>query len=350
MPEDAQIAVPSPAPTEVVETAPVAEVAAPEPKDLSELTDAERDKFMLDGTLPPKTPAPAASKEAEGDAKAEKADTKPPAEAAAATKAENQARYKELLAGRAQERAERTKAQAEAAQLRQKIAEIEGQSKVQPVKAAPETSNLPQEPRRGDYETLEEYEQAWREHPAKVVQALLAAERAAERERTESEKRAAENADILSGWESRTADAIEAAEDPKAYETAIAEAAEVIQNHPGIARYIMKNAYGPQMAAKLGQDPKALRALTRIIDPVDLADALADLKNEVRTASPKPAAPVAQPIPIRQTTPSKASPPPAQLSTANSAPADEAMAALESGDVGKYMAIMNARDLKAKRG
>lgn len=348
MPEDAQIAESSAA---VVE----------EPNDgtqqgtqvntlMDSWTAAEQRTFMETGEMPstpPKGQKPAPDAKTEAPAEADKADTKPPADPVAATKAENQARYKELLTERAQARTEATQRTQEAAQLRAKLAEYEGKAKPEP--PAPDPAK-PAFPKRSDFDNLDAYEQAMVEYSEALTDYKIGKAREGDKAQRESEQRAAENAEVLAGWESRASTAIETAQDPVEFEGAVAKAAEVLTDYPGIARYIMKNPLGPQMAAHLGRDPKALRTLVRISDAADLVEALGDLRNEVRAETSKPAGEPELTLPVKVTPISKAAAPPTQLSTAKSAPADEVQAAIESGNVAKYMALMNDRDLKQKRG
>jgi hypothetical protein len=263
---------------------------------------------------------------------------------ATATKTKKSAddRVQQLLVERARERQEFQRQLAEAKAAAAKPTEPEPPKALKPLEI----------PDEADYETFAEYKKAMVEYYDKLSDAKIEQHAAKMAERQKQTEREQYEAEVQAGWESRFNDAFERHPQQVEFEKHVAQAAEVFAQSPGIAEYIMTDEYGPQMAEVLGQDLKRAHALIKISSPVKLAQALADLKYEVRTGNAQKKVPTkADPeLPVTPKLASKASAPPPQLSTAAKAPADEVQAALESGDVRKYMDLMNARELKAKRG
>lgn len=358
MPEDAQIAVPSPAP--VVDTPAPVEVEtdgteeAVAAKDFTSYREKATDRALgrkaEQAPTPTKKTEPAPVKaEAPPVDPARVAPEAPPADSAAAKpKLSEGGRVQQLLVERARERQE------SARQLQEARAELErykaGAKPTESPKPQPQALDVA-EPQRSDYTLLEDYEQAWREYPKKVVAAELAKAKAAdqaERQRTERDQYEAE---VMAGWEERFETAIEAHSNPKQFEEHVAQAAQVFHEAPGITEYIMTDAEdGLRMAEILGQDLRRAHALLKITRPIKLAQALAELKIEARggqTRSVNAPAPVptlpAPPKPV--STP----PPTRELSTAASSEANVDDHMVNTKDFAGYRERHIAKELANRR-
>lgn len=320
MPEDAQIAVPSPAP--VVDTPAPAEVETDGTEEAvaSRNFDSFKERATQEALARKAGKAPQPTKKTEpAPVKAEAPQVEPPKAtpeappadpAAAKPKLSEGGRVQQLLVERARERQESARQLQEARQELERFkAGTKPNESPKPQQQAPDVA----EPQRSDYTLLEDYEQAWREYPKKVVAAELAKAKAAdqaERQRTERDQY---EAVVMAGWEERFEAAFDAHPTSKEFEQHVSQAAEVFRQAPGIAEYIMKNQFGPQIAEILGKDLRRAHALLKITNSTDLADALADLKLEARGGQtwsattpapvptlPAPPKPISTPPPTRE--------------------------------------------------
>lgn len=355
MPEDAQIAESSPATAPVATPAPASEPAAEASYKLSDWSPAEQKDYMETGKLPPSHKPTKQADAAPASAETADSSEKPAGEAAAPKqpkpKSNADDRVQQVLRERYRERSE---AQAKEAALQARIRELEAAPKAQPQQAAPKpvTDELAM-PDESDYETLGDYRKALAKYYDELSDRKIEAHEKRRTDRQAAEARQQYEAEVMTGWETRLADTF--GEDQGELNAVVA-AGEAVHTNPTISEFIMTDDLGPQIAAYLGRNLRKAQDLMRITSPGKLIAALADLKNEVRAGSS--ASPKVEPKPVLMPSKqvSQAPAPPSQLSTSATAPHDEVLAAIESfsggnaNAAGDYIARMNARELKARRG
>jgi len=109
--------------------------------------------------------------------------------------------------------------------------------------------------------------------------------------------------------------------------------------------FILDSEYGADVLYYLGEHQDEL---TRILTLNPIAQGRELFKIEQKFVAP-PAPAKKDPAPAPRP-PAPLPPPPREIGARNSAPPDDAEAALARGDTGAYMRIVNARELKARRG
>ena len=104
-----------------------------------------------------------------------------------------------------------------------------------------------------------------------------------------------------------------------------------------IAQEIVTSPSAPALLRHLSAHPEDLDRLERLPHAAAIAREIGRLEAKLETPA----------VPVLKTT-SSAPPPPSTLGTKPSVPADDAEAAIASGDVARYIAIMNRRELAAR--
>ena len=298
------------------------------PVPIESWTSAQRDKWLETGKVPegktPTTEASAPSPDA--------SETRPASETGKtkeAPKPKGAAERKQELAQEIQDLLRQR------ADLRQEVAAGKtGETKTAPPAERPEavkTTKLekPVAPKAADFDTWEKYEQALAEYPEKLTDYKLAMARAEQVEATEQAKVAEANRVIEQGWKTKVAQ----------FTIGHADFAEVglskeLPINATMDGFILDSPIGPAILYHLGSDLNEARRIAAL-GPYATARELTRIEDSLSGKT--------QASTIKTT---KAPRPPTELGGKNTAPEDDAAAALAAGDFTRYTRLMNARDKK----
>ncbi len=295
---------------------------------LEEMTPEQQGTFMKDGTVPTKAAsAPATEPEAEsapglGDASA------PPAEPQE-TKPKTEARIQELLAQRREANIALDKERLEVARLKGILEGAKVQtSPSEPAKAAGEPLKRP---KLDDFDTVAEWADAV------TAFAEAAAEQKAQKVTESSKVQNAEEAakqKIVDAFKGRIAAFKETT--PDFEQVAFGESA----MNPAMGLYILDSEKGPEVAYWLGKNPEEASRIAKLPD-VRAAREMAFIEAKLNGVTPV----TTPPKPKLSAAPA----PSTELSGTAGTHPDEALAALNRGDMTSYLNIMNERDRAKKR-
>jgi len=299
---------------------------------LEEMTPEQRGTFMKDGTVPTKAASdPATPKTAEASAPASGVTSDPPTESQE-TKPKTEARIQELLT---QRREAREALEAE----RRETARLKGILEGAKVPLSPNgaekpnegTDSPPKRPKLDDFETVAQWAEATAQFAEEMAE--YKTRKALEAHRVEQTQSTAKN-EVVEAFRGRVNAA--KAELPDFEAVAFSEATPLNET---MGRYILDSEKGPQVAYWLGQHQDEATRISAL-PPLRAAREMAFIEAKLNgTTAPPPPKPKV----------SAAPPPTSEVSGTAGTQPDEAIAALNRGDTGRYMEIMNERDRAKKR-
>ena len=308
------------------------------PVDLAALSSQQYDKWRQTGEIPEATPKPAESapaKESAAPAGGTAPDSEPGKKSEEPEKHKGAEARKEQLAAEIQEiLRERREARRELEEVRATLAREKGE-KVSAAPAAAEPTNEPIFKHFLDQaETYEEaVQQFQRAHSKWAIDQHEATRQAAEKERTAAEQREA-----FTNRVEKDAAEIQDFE-------AVTGKADNLKPTPAMLAAIVESEIPGKLLYHLARNPTEFHRIAALT-PAKAIRELGKIEDSLAAAQPVNGAPAP---PVKTLQHSKAPPPPTDLAARNTAPEDEADAALEAKDFERYRRVQDARDIKRLR-
>lgn len=330
---------PSPAPEPVI--VPVPDEDEYEAPDLEAFTPEQHQKWLQTGEFPkpqkpPEKSAPSEPSE-KAQAESEPAEKKPETEKPAERKPQNAetriVQLEEQIAQLKAQKAERIQQLLDERRALQQELTKPADKKPEPAPGTELAADRPKRPKMNEFEDLQTYEKALEEYEEKFadwkVQQRIEAEKKAYQEQVRKQTIEQRNAQIRNNWETRLVEA------KKRY----GDFDEVVRSvdlplNPFMDGYLLDSEKGPELVYALCKNPAEAERISKL-GPFACARELAKFESSFAASL--------QPPPKK--TISETKPPPTELPGTNRQSEDEAKAALEAGDVERYMRIMNQRDV-----